>query len=553
MTGTPAGTRTNNSVLAASGIRPEQREKLPPCSGGCVSGADIRGWIGVVAQRQKLGFTDQEAYREAWNILAAVNPFPATMGRVCPHPCEAHCNRKEKDGPVAINALERFLGDWALAAQVPLPRLQPRGSRLESIGVIGSGPAGLSFAYQMARRGYGVTMYEREEKPGGMLQYGIPQYRLPEEVIASEVERVLDVGVELRLKTAVGRDISPAELRTRHQVVFIGIGAGQGLTLGLPGEEGVGTWTGTEYLSLVNQGKPVELGARVVVVGGGNTAVDAARTARRTGAEVTILYRRTRTEMPALEGEIEDALTEGVRIVFLASPIEIQREKGMIRSVSVQHMVLGEPDSSGRRASLPVSGSTYVVETDSVISAVSQRPDWDVLGELSPGTTWLRAAPADEYKEGLWAGGDLTGLGVAGSAISQGRQAAEAVDARLRGVPVPAVAQRDPVSSDMVKSDFYPESHPVVPPERPSEQWLEYPDEEPRGTITEEEFLREVSRCFSCGLCYGCEQCFMFCNAEGLVKLKHTRPGRYFVVGLDLCQACGKCVDLCPCGFLSPC
>ncbi len=553
MTGIPEGRPVSDSVLAASGIRPEQREKLPPCSGGCVSGADIRGWIGVVAQRQKLGLSDQEAYREAWNILAAANPFPATMGRVCPHPCEAHCNRKEKDGPVAINALERFLGDWALATKVPLPRLEPRGSRTESIGVVGSGPAGLSFAYQMARRGYPVTVYEREEKPGGMLQYGIPQYRLPEDVIASEVQRILDMGVDLRLETVVGRDITPAELRDRHQVLFLGIGAGQGLTLGIPGEEGAGTWTGTEYLALVNQGNAVALGDRVVVVGGGNTAVDAARTARRTGAEVTILYRRTRDEMPALEGEIEDALTEGVRIVFLATPIEIQRENGRIRSVSVQRMVLGEPDSSGRRAPIPVPGSTYALETDALISAVSQRPDWEVLGELSPGTTWLKAAPDGEYREGLWAGGDLTGLGVAGSAISQGRHAAEAVDARLRGVPVPAVAQQDPVSSDMVKSDFYPASDPVVPPERPPEQWLAFPDEEPRGTISEEEFLQEVSRCFSCGLCYGCEQCFMFCNAEGLVQLEHARPGRYFVVGLDLCKACGKCVDLCPCGFLSSC
>ena len=268
MTGPARDPAATESVLTASMIHPQRQEKLPPCCGGCLSGGDVRGWIGVVAQRRKLGLSDEDAFREAWNILSAVNPFPATMGRVCPHPCESGCNRTTKDGPVAVNALERFLGDWAIANRVSLPRLEETRSRPESIGVIGAGPAGLSFAYQMARRGYWVTVYEKAAKPGGMLYYGIPQYRLPGEVLESEIERILDLGVELRLGTIIGRDVSVSELRERHAILFLGIGAGRGLKLGVPGEDGPGSWTGTGYLSQVNQGVSVELGQRVVVVGG---------------------------------------------------------------------------------------------------------------------------------------------------------------------------------------------------------------------------------------------------------------------------------------------
>lgn len=540
------------SILAAGMIRPERREKLPPCGANCVSGGDVRGWIGIVAQRQKLGLSEAEAFRQAWEVLAALNPFPATMGRVCPHPCQGECNRSGKDGAVQINALERFLGDWALSQQIALPRMAEPGSRPESIGVIGAGPAGLSFAYQMARRGYGVTVYERKHRPGGMLQFGIPEYRLPEEVLAAEIQRILDLGVDLRLGTAVGRDVTVETLRSLHDVLFVGIGASRGLRLGVPGEEGEGTWTGITYLSRVNQGLPVALGTRVVVVGGGNTAVDAARTARRTGADVTLLYRRTRQEMPAIAAEVDDALTEGVAVAFLTAPVAICREEGVVRAVRVQRMTLGEPDASGRRKPVAVPGSEYEIAADAVIAAVSQEPDWEGLGVVRPDTAWMAAAPGDELGPGMWGGGDAGGLGVAGLAIGQGRQAAESVDCQLRGVPVPAPRGPAAVTSDMVKLDFFAGRHPVTPPERPPEEWLLLPEAELRGTISAEEFLQEAERCVSCGLCSGCEQCFMFCNAEGIVRLEQATPGKYFTMLRDRCLACGKCIDLCPCGFLGP-
>lgn len=549
----PSTPPRDESVLERAGLRPLRIAKRPPCSGGCVNSGDIRGWIGLVAQRDKMGLTDHESFRRAWGVLAAMNPFPATLGRVCPHPCEDRCNRKDKDGPVAINALERFLGDWALEDGTPLPVLADPGSRTESVGVIGAGPAGLSFAYQMARRGYQVTVYEGAERAGGMLQFGIPEYRLPERILAGEIQRILDLGVELRLNTVVGRDISVAQLRQSHQVVFLGLGAGRGLRLGVPAEAGEGSWTGVEYLALVNRGEPPELGDQVVVVGGGNTAIDAARTARRAGAAVTLLYRRTRAEMPAIAAEVDEALAEGVEPVWLASPVAVLRnEAGQVRGVTVQRMELGPADASGRCRPVPVEGSEYDLPATSVIAAVSQEPDWEGLGELQPDTRWLAGGPRGGVGDGVWAGGDSLGLGLAGSAIGQGRLAAEAADARLRGVPPPELPE-DPFPSKSVKPDFYPGQLPIVPPHLSAEASLAAPEAEPHGTISEEEFLHEVTRCFSCGLCYGCEQCFMFCNQEGLIREGAGAPGSYFSLRLERCQSCGKCVDLCPCGFLSPC
>jgi NADPH-dependent glutamate synthase beta subunit-like oxidoreductase len=304
--------------------RPQQVEKSAPCQGGCANCGDIRGWIGAVAQREKTGLSRAEAYEQAWRIITDVNPFPATLGRICPHPCENHCNRSELDEPLAINAMERFLGDFAIRSGLPLGR-DGEAPREEWIGVVGAGPSGLSFAYQMARRGYRVTVYDAREKVGGMLRYGVPDYRLPQDVLDAEIQKILDLGVELNLGVEVGTDISLEELRDRHSAVYLGIGAQSGQALRIPGGDGAGVWLGTEYLARINCGEPVETGDRVIVVGGGNTAIDAARCVRRAGANVTILYRRSREEMPAIAQEIDDAIDEGAELVLLATPVAVQR------------------------------------------------------------------------------------------------------------------------------------------------------------------------------------------------------------------------------------
>lgn len=553
MSGHPVDPGSNgpggNGRLTPS-FRPAQVQKAPPCQCGCPNGGDIRGWIGTIAQREKLGLSLDEACTRAWRMIADVNPFPSVLGRVCPHPCESHCNRGEVDEPLSINAMERFLGDWAIERGLGLVPLST-GRHPESIGVIGAGPSGLSFAYQMARRGYAVTVYERREQAGGMLRYGIPDYRLPQNILDAEIGRISNLGVEIRTGFSVGRDATLEDLRERHDIVYLGIGAQKGKGMGLPGEEGPGAWTGTDYLERVNRGEAVSLGNRVIVVGGGNTAVDAARTARRTGAEVTILYRRSREEMPAIAAEIEEAEAEGIALVLLAAPVRVVREDGLIRQLVVQRMELGEPDESGRRRPVPVPGSEFEVPADSMIAAVSQKPEWNGL-EALPGADggWIITDDLGALVDGVWAGGDVRGLGIAGDAIVHGRKAAEAAHARLRGLPVPKRDDRPPARAEALVPEFYAPAGRAEPAHLPSAEALAHPDAETIARITEAEFLSEAGRCFSCGSCFGCQQCWMYCTAGCFTAVEEAGPGMFFTLSLEKCQECGKCAEVCPCGFL---
>ncbi|MBI4859185.1 MAG: FAD-dependent oxidoreductase [Candidatus Riflebacteria bacterium] len=535
-----------------SNLRPQRVEKLPPCIDACASGTKIREWIVTIAQREKLGLTEDAAFTKAWNILVDANPFPSVMGRVCPHPCEAKCNRHGKDGAVAINALERFIGDWALERQLPLPRVET-DPKPESIGVIGAGPAGLSFGYQMARLGYPVTVYEKYKRPGGMLTYGIPPYRLPGGVLQKEIERILDLGIELKLGCVIGRDIKVEELKQKHTVLFLGIGAHKGKLMRVPGEKGPGVWAGTEYLNRVSQGETIDLGRSVAVVGGGDTAIDAARVARRSGADVTIFYRRTRTEMPAIDSEVEDAFKEGIKIEFLVAPVAIKRDGEKMTAMVLQRMGLGEPDESGRRRPVPIQGSEYDVPIDSVIAAVSQAPDWGPLEEINPEGKWIEADDGGKFADSVWTGGDVLNLGIASTAIYHGRRAAEMAHAELRGSPRPTHVAQPPISHERIKLDWYPPKGRGERSHRPVEEWLPKPLEEIYHGITREQFLEETARCFSCGQCFGCERCWMYCtpNAVAKVDIKETKPGHFYMFKLELCDGCKKCAEECPCGVLN--
>ena len=531
---------------------PRQVGKQAPCQEGCPNCGDIRNWIGVVAQRSKTGISKEQAFTRAWQTIVDVNPFPSTLGRICPHPCESRCNRSELDDPLAINAMERFLGDWAVENRLPLTRLQDDAGE-EWIGVVGAGPSGLSFAYQLARRGYRVTVYEAKAQAGGMLRYGVPDYRLPPAILDAEIARILELGIELKLNTLIGRDITLDELRERHTTLYLGLGAQQGRSLDLPGGDGPSVWTGIDYLSRINCGEKIELGTNVIVIGGGNTAVDAARFATRTGAVVTVLYRRSREEMPAIQEEVEDMLEEGVKLMLLAAPVRLERDAaGNLQKLVASRMALGEPDSSGRRRPGIIKDSEFSMPIDSLITAVSQTPALNGFESLKNNRGWLLTDSHGNVDDNVLAGGDTLSIGIAGSAIVQGRTAAESLHARLRGkqdTGLAAVA-RESIGPDQVKFDSKPRSAAVRSARLPGDERVAKAEAEVVATISERQFLQEVERCFSCGSCMGCEQCSMFCTLACYTKLEEVSPGMYFTLMLDACKACGKCIEVCPSGFL---
>jgi formate dehydrogenase major subunit len=549
MTMSATRTRHGGPVELPFQVLARQSEKMPPCQARCPNSGDIRSWLGIIAQRGRNGLSHDEAYDKARRRLVEFNPMPATIGRNCPHPCEDLCSRAEKDGAVSINAMERFLGDWGLSRALELP--QRATERFpESVAVIGTGPASLSFAYQMARRGYPVTMYDKDQQPGGMLRHAIPDYRLPRTILDAEVERILALDISLHSNVEIGHDESLQALRDEHAMIFLGLGAQAPKYLGIPGEKGPGVIAGIGYLRQHKDLDEIELGAQVLVIGGGNTAIDAARSARRDGARVTLVYRRGESEMPAAQQEIDDARQEGVEFRFLSTPARIIRDRDRVRQVEIQGMRLTEPDADGRRRPEPVPGELEQLPADSVIVAVSQMPGWRAADLGLDSESWLQADDEGKLERGLFTGGDDLGPGIASRAIAQGRRAAESAHAELRGL-APAPRPRTlRITHESVRTDYYADRPRSQTPRRPEEEWLTDPAVEIDLTLSYEQASEEAARCMSCGLCFDCQQCYMYCNPGGFTRVAETRPGHYFVMALDLCEGCGKCIELCPCGYL---
>ena len=540
-------TRSGASPIETSPFRPYLAPKLGPCMDSCPQGTEIRRVLMTIAQAEKYEKPQHEAFAEAWRILAEKNPLPAVCGRVCPHPCEDACNRKDKDGAVGINSVERFIGDWALAQGLELPRAGVE-TYPEKIAIIGSGPAGLSCAYQLARHGYSVTIFEAFPKPGGMLRYGIPSYRLPRQVLDAEIDRILRLGVEMRTGVSVGREVPYEQVRRQYDAVFVGIGAHLGAQLGCPGEDAENVLSGVEFLRQANSGQNVQLGERVIVVGGGDTAIDAARVAVRLGAKVTLLYRRTRKEMPAIEEEIVGAEEEGVEFRFLAAPSEVLKHDGKAGGMRCQEMELGEPDESGRRRPVPIAGQEFTLEADCIIAAISQKPDFWGLDSLSE-NGWIKTdGQGATVEDKTFAGGDALSLGLVTIALYQGRRAAESIHARFRGIEQKEETKPPVIKSDRVMLQWYQNALRTQAAKLTAGERLDNPWQECAATLSEADAIAEARRCMSCGSCFDCGTCWSYCQDQAIIKpVVHGEPYRF---KLEFCNGCNKCKENCPCGFI---
>ena len=484
-----------------------------PCTLTCPAEINVQGYVQLV----KAG-----KYTEALKLIMERLPLPGVLGRVCPHPCEDKCRRGELDQPVAICSLKRFAADSADMASFspPLVEAQP-----EKVAIVGAGPAGLTCAYHLALKGYRPTIFEALPQAGGMLRVGIPDYRLPKSVLDREIDNILRLGVELKTNTALGRDFTLDSLSDQgYQAVFLGIGCHVGKPLGVSKEDAPGVVQGVDFLRRHNLGDPLEVGKRLAVIGGGNVAIDVACSAIRLGSEVTIVYRRSREEMPAFGHEIEQALCEGVKIIYLAAPLEVLTgADGKVAGLLCQKMELGEPDASGRRKPLPIEGETFELPVDMIVPAIGQEAAKGALEacgvKLSRGgTIEVDETTYETSRPGVFAAGDVhTGPWIAVEAVGGGIEAAESIHRYLKGLDLKEGRREGEEAhkrwSEVPKDE---EGQPrevmaTLPPEYSCCSF-----EEIAKGYTEEEAKREAERCLNCGICSECMQCVAACQAGAI-------------------------------------
>ena len=525
--------------------RPVYVHNLPPCNNACPAGENIQQWLYDAEEG------GQDWYEAAWRQIMEHNPFPAIMGRVCYRPCETACNRAQLDSAVGINSVERFLGDEALRRgwKVPVALLaktgQPTGKR---VLVVGAGPSGLSAAYHLTRLGHSVTIKDAGAEPGGMMRYGIPKYRLPRDIMDAEVNRILDMGVRLELNTKVTDLLAElTEAAGGHDgagggfdAAFVAVGAHIGRRAYIPAGDSARILDAVSLLHSMEDGSPPMLGRRVAVYGGGNTAMDAARTARRLGAaEAIVVYRRTRDRMPAHDMEVEEALEEGVTMRWLSTIKHADEGKLLIEKMQLDETGFPQP-----------TGEFEELEADCLVLALGQNADLSVL-ENVPSVTFsdnvTQVGPdLMTGHPGIFAGGDMVpSERTVTVAIGHGKKAARNIDAWLRGGRYAAPAKHEQAAFGGLNTWYYADAPATVRPTLEAARRVTTFDEVVSG-LDESTALFEARRCMSCGNCFGCDNCYGVCPDNAIVKLA---DGEY-EIDYDYCKGCGLCVAECPCGAI---
>ncbi len=510
--------------------RPVYLDRLPPCNHACPAGENIQSW---------LFHAESGAYEAAWRTLTEDNPLPAVMGRVCYHPCEGACNRGQIDEAVGINSVERFLGDEALKRGWQFT--PPKSDSGKRVLVVGAGPSGLSAAYHLRRAGHYVRIVEAGPLAGGMMRFGIPKYRLPRDILDAEVRRILDLGVELTLNTKVTKILDTMG-EGRFDAAFLAVGAHIGKRAYIPAGSAARMLDAVSVLrAMEGEDKPM-LGRRVVVYGGGNTALDVARTAKRLGAsEAIIVYRRTREKMPAHDFEVEEALQEGVLIRWL-STIKNMADEG---TLTVEKMVL---DATGFPQP---TGEIETLEADSLVLALGQDVDLSLLHgvpglELKDGTVQVTPNMMTGYA-GIFAGGDMVpSERTVTVGVGHGKKAARNINAWLAGTAYKAPPRHELAAFDKLNTWYYSDAPKTVRPMLDIARRTSTFDEVVSG-LDETNALFEARRCLSCGNCFECDNCYGVCPDNAVIKLG---PGKRFEFNYDYCKGCGLCVSECPCGAI---
>jgi 2-oxoacid:acceptor oxidoreductase delta subunit (pyruvate/2-ketoisovalerate family) len=510
--------------------RPVYVDRLPPCNNACPAGENIQGW---------LYHAESGDYESAWHVLTADNPLPAVMGRVCYHPCESACNRAQIDEAVGINSVERFLGDVAIRNGWKFA--PPPADSGKRVLVVGAGPSGLSAAYQLRRMGHAVEVHEAGPFAGGMMRFGIPKYRLPRDVLDAEIDRIVGLGVIVKLNTKVDRIVD--SMRSGgFDAAFLAVGAHIGKRAYIPAGSAAKILDAVSLLRSMEGEDVPQLGRRVVIYGGGNTALDAARTAKRLGAtEAIIVYRRTRDRMPAHDFEVEEALQEGIMMKWLST---IKRmDEGMLTVEKMQLDDKGFPQPTGEFETL---------QADSLVLALGQDVDLSLLDgvpglQIKDGTVQAGANMMTGYA-GIFAGGDMVpSERTVTVAVGHGKKAARHIDAWLRGTAYAPSEKHELASIDKLNTWYYADAPKTVRPMLEIARRQNTFDEV-QGGLDETNALYEARRCLSCGNCFECDNCYGVCPDNAVIKLG---AGQRFRFNYDYCKGCGVCAQECPCGAIA--
>jgi NADPH-dependent glutamate synthase beta subunit-like oxidoreductase len=606
---------------------PTYQQSTPPCQGSCPAGEDIRGYLSIVRGIEKppAGMPWQEY---AFRRLTEANPFPAVMGRVCPAPCESGCNRNEVDDHVGINAVEHFIGEWAIANELAFDK--PAASSGKKVAIVGGGPAGLACAYHLMKRGHACTLFDEHAELGGMLRYGIPGFRTPREVLDAEIARIVDMGLTVRLSTRIGRDLTLEQLKQDFDAIFVGLGAQSGRPLPVAGADAPNVVTAMAFLRAFNDGRMQHVGKRVVVIGGGDVSIDVATVARRLGhvekvtdkdrpehviagqvahdvaeisakqgAEVTLTSVMSREKMEAQKHEVEQALVEGIQLRPSTAPVEIL--KGADGRACAIRLAQCDASIKGGRLEVKVRpGTEYEIACDLIVSAIGQAVDFSGLEVLDSGRGLIAADRNYQVQgqPGIYSGGDVVKPHLITSAVGHGAIAAEGIDAWLKGeaaekrpkIDVHAFdllrklaekgvatveLKREPVrgTSEMkgVVHNFEDRAlRYVIPHEelflghfaavaRNKRKTITVGAEEVLGhfqeriePLAETQTIAEARRCMSCGMCFECDNCLIYCPQHAVKKVPRAEAtlGRYVYTDYSRCIGCHICRDVCPTGYI---